>query len=155
VTRRWMLLLLLAICAGAARAESGIESVVRVIEARYPVRPHGIPGMWLAKPFMIGSGASGMKMQEFEDLKILPADRRALKDELTTALGPDWHPFVEQWSKSDGEWSLIYIQRNTGKTRMLIITADEEVSLLQMDLSRKAFREWVDKPVDKARHKGK
>ena len=42
---------IVAACA-AASAETGMKTVMAVLESRYAVHPHGVPGLWLAKPFL-------------------------------------------------------------------------------------------------------
>ena len=57
----WLLVVLFAGCA-VSSAQTGIKTVVKLLETRYAVRHHGVPALWLAKPFMIGSGIGGLKI---------------------------------------------------------------------------------------------
>jgi hypothetical protein len=59
------LLLILSLVAAAASAETGINTVVGLVESRYAVRHHGVPALWLARPFLIGFGVGGLKMALF------------------------------------------------------------------------------------------
>jgi hypothetical protein len=153
MTRNLLLFLLLA-CT-AATAETGFRTAVKLVESRYAVRHHGVPGLWLAKPFMIGSGVGGLKIAEFGSFHIPSEDSHALKQQLSRSLGSEWHPFIEEWSKRDGEWSLIYMKTDAEKVRMLIMTSDsdEGLTVVEMKLSPKALDRWVDDPVDSAKHK--
>ncbi len=139
----------------AATAETGIRTAIQVVESRYAVRHHGVPGLWLAKPFMIGSGVGGLKIAEFGNLHVPPEDSYALKQQLSKSLGPDWHPFVEEWSKREGEWSLICTKTDAEKISMLIMTSDpaDGLTVVHMKLSPRALDRWVDDPIDSARHK--
>ena len=52
--RVWLVFLLTVACS-AASAQTGIKTVVKILETHYSVRHHGVPGLWLAKPFMNGA----------------------------------------------------------------------------------------------------
>ena len=85
MSRAWLLCLLLV--SSAATAETGIATAVRLVESRYAVRHHGVPGLWLAKPFMIGSGVSGLKVAEFDNFHIPAEDSYTLKQQLSKIAG--------------------------------------------------------------------
>ncbi len=114
-----------------------------------------MPGLWLAKPFMIGSGVGGLKIAEFGNFHIPSEDSYAVKQQLSRSLGSEWHPFIEEWSKRDGEWSLIYMKTDAEKVSVLIMTSDsdEGLTVVEMKLSPKALDRWVDDPVNSAKHK--
>jgi len=137
-----------------ARAETGIQTVIKLVEARYSVRHHGVPGLWLARPFMIGSGVGKLKMAEFTNFRAPSEDSVSLKGAVERALGPEWHPFVETWSKSDGEWSVIFTKPNGEGLSMLVVTSepDDGLTVLQMKLSGTALRRWSDEPLESAKH---
>jgi hypothetical protein len=148
----WIAGLLIASCTLAA-ADTGIKTVVKLLERRYAVRHHGLLGLWLAKPFLISSGVGGLKIAEFEDFRVPPADMYSLKEELQRALGPEWQSFVEEWSRRDGERSVIY-SKGTGDTlRLLIVTSEDKegLTVVQMNLSGNAMRKWIHEPVDSAK----
>lgn len=153
MTRTLLLFLLLA-CT-AATAETGFRTAVKLVESRYAVRHHGVPGLWLAKPFMIGSGVGGLKIAEFGKLHVPAEDSYALQQQLSRSLGSEWHPFIEEWSKRDAEWSLIYTKTDDDKVSMLIMTSDsdEGLTVVEMKLNSKALDRWVDDPIDSAKHK--
>jgi hypothetical protein len=138
-----------------AQAETGIATVVQVVESRYGVRHHGVPGLFLAKPLLIKSGTGGVKLEEFNGLRIPFNDSYWLRDKLAKSLGPDWHPFIEEWSKSAAEWSLIYTKANGRHVSMLIVTADQEDGLtaVQMSLSGHRIGEWLNDPIKRARRR--
>ncbi|MDT8068899.1 MAG: hypothetical protein ROO76_12115 [Terriglobia bacterium] len=138
--------------ASTAMAQTGIKAVVSVLERRYSVRHHGVPGLWLAKPFMFGSGVSGLKMAEFDDFRIPSRDVNALQAEVGRALGSEWSPFVETWSNSHHEWSTIYARQEGSHLELLIVDSDEDgcMTVLQMKVSGKARAEWISQPAESA-----
>jgi len=146
-------LLLLPILSVVTPAQTGIKTVVRLIESRYSVRHHGIPALWLAKPFLTGSGAGEVKIEEFSGLHISAGDSEWLREHIPQSLGPEWHPFVEEWSKRAGEWSFIYTKSNGEHTSMLILTSDQEDGLtaVEMRVADTNMAEWLDDPVRNAK----
>lgn len=132
---------------------TGISQVIKLVEAKYSTHHHGVPALWLAKPFLVGSGVRGLKMATFENLSIPADDMYQLKRQVSEALGPDWQPFVETFSKHDGEWSAIYLQ-TSGKAMQLLIASDdhEEFTIVQIKLSEKAMHDWIDEPVQHAKY---
>lgn len=152
---RAMKLALFAIVLGfasATYAQSGIDRVVKLLETRYAVRHHGVPGLWLVKPFGFGSGVSGLKIAQFENFRVPSGDGYKLNEQIRSALGADWTPFVETWSKADHEWSVIYATEKGDRLQLLIVNSDEDdgLEVLQMEVSGKARDEWVGQPVKSA-----
>jgi hypothetical protein len=145
--------LLLPLLCAAAPAETGIKTVVRLIESRYSVRHHGIPALWLAKPFFASSGAGELKIEEFSGLHVSAGDSEWLREHIPQSLGPDWHPFVEEWSRRDEEWSFIYTKSNGQHVSMLILTSDHEEGLtaVEMRVTDAKMAEWLDDPVRTAK----
>jgi len=152
--RKLLAVVLLVVMCGAANAETGINAVVHVIESRYAVHAHGIPGLWLAKPFLLGAGVGGFKMVQFEKFCAPVGDAYVLKTEFGKALGENWSPFIETWSKSDKEWTTIYANTAPGATKMLIVSCDQGdgLTVMQMNLNGKRLGRWIDEPVDSATH---
>lgn len=146
-----VLAVVLSFALTAQADDTGIKNVVHMLEARYATRHHGIHWLWLARPFLIGSGVSGLKMAEFHDLRGRPSQSENLSDEVGRTLGPDWSLFVETWERG-GEWSLIYARTSGRGMKMLIVSADQgdEVTLVQLTVSGKALDDWVDEPVETA-----
>jgi hypothetical protein len=143
----------LAVACTAASAQTGIKTVVKLLETRYSVHHHGVPALWLAKPFMLGSGVGGLKIAEFENFRVASDDAGKLQLEVNAALGPEWFPFVETWSKRDREWSVIYAKEAGEKMQLLIVTSEENdgLTVLQMNVSGKARQDWFHEPVDCAK----
>jgi len=146
----WAVVMMLAMmfAKAAAANEAGINTVVKVLEARYGEHHHGIHGLWLAKPFLIGSGVSGLKMAEFRELQVRGYESESLKEELRRKLGAEWTPFIETWERQGG-WSVIYAKTSGRGMTMLIVTAEpgDTVTLLQVNVSGKTRDEWINDPV--------
>ncbi len=156
MNRRGILITLLVVALGLAApaaAQTGMDAVVKFLETRYSVRHHGVPGLWVAKPFMLGSGVRGLKMATFEGLHISPEDRTAIRTELDRTLSEQWTPFVESRSNVDGDWSIIYARENGEKLELLIFASDhEDVTVLQMTASGKARDRWISEPGISTKH---
>jgi hypothetical protein len=146
-----VLAIVLSFAMTAEAGETGIKNVVQMLETRYATRHHGIHWLWLARPFLLGSGMSGLKMAEFRDLHARAPQSENLSDEVGRTLGPDWSLFVESWERG-GEWSLIYARTSGRGMNLLIVSADQsdEVTLVQLTVSGKALDGWVDEPVETA-----
>jgi hypothetical protein len=131
-------------------AETGMKTVVTVLETRYSVRHHGVPGLWLAKPFLFVSGLGSLKMAVFGNFRPPAGDTYVLKESVEQALGPEWSPFVETWSKTDGESTVIFAKTVGDGLRMLIVSSDREdgLTLLQVGVSGRAVRLWLDEPSE-------
>jgi hypothetical protein len=147
-----VLLAILFGVASSAYGQSGIKAVVNVLETRYSVRHHGVPGLWLAKPFMFGSGVSGLKIAEFDNLRVPSGD--ALQTEVSRALGSEWSPFVETWSKCHHESSIIYARQKGSHLELLIVDSDEDggLTVMQMKVNGKARDEWISQPAQSAKN---
>ena len=87
-------------------------------------------------------------MAMFGNLRPPAGDTDALKESVEQALGPEWSPFVETWSKTDGEWTVIFTKTGGDGLRMLIVTSDREdgLTLLQVGVSGRAVRLWLGDP---------
>jgi hypothetical protein len=146
-----VLTIVLSFAMTAEAGETGIKNVVQMLEARYATRHHGVHWLWLARPFLIGSGVSGLKMAEFHDLRGRPSQSENLSDEVGRTLGPDWSRFVETWEQG-GEWSLIYARTDGQGMKMLIVSAEQSsaVTLVQLTVSGKALDRWIDEPAETA-----
>lgn len=147
-------LLLLPLLSAAAPAQTGIKTVVGLIETRYSVRHHGIPASWLEKPSWNSSGGGEFKIEEFSGLRISADDSQWLREHIPQSLGSDWHPFVEEWSRRDGEWSFIYTKSDGQHVSMLILTSDQEDGLtaVEMGVSDKTMAAWLDDPIQNAKN---
>jgi hypothetical protein len=143
-----MLFVMLITAGTAATAETGMKTVVNVLETRYPVRHHGVPGLWLAKPFLFVSGLGSLKMAVFGIFRPPAGDTFWLKQSVEQALGPEWSPLVETWSKRDGEWTVIFAKAVGDGIRILMVSSEHEdgLTLLQVSISGRAVRLWLDEP---------
>ncbi|HEU5334732.1 MAG TPA: hypothetical protein VFU27_02150 [Terriglobales bacterium] len=152
--RAWRVLLMVALACSAAGAQTSMKTVVKLVETQYSVRHHGVPLLWLAKPFLLGSGVGGLKMAEFTNLQVPPGQVQTLKQQIGEALGAQWSPFVESWSK-DGGWSTIYARAQGRSMRMLMVEEEGgSLSVLQMNLKKAGARGWFDEPAERAREVG-
>lgn len=155
--KRALVLLFVLTFACAAWAETGIKTVVKLLETRYPLHHHGVPALWLAKPFMFGSGIGGLKIAQFDTFRMRPEDAGTLQQQVGSALGPEWFPFIETWSRSEQEWSVIYARESGEKMQLLIVSSEEKdgLTVLQMNVSGKARDEWFKEPVRCAKRDNK
>jgi hypothetical protein len=149
--RAGMLTVVMALLTAAAAGETGIKTVVRMLETRHSVRHHGIPGLWLAKPMLIGSGLSGLQIAEFQAFPLRGSQFETVRDEVARALGPEWSPFVETWER-DGEWSVIYARGSDAGFTMLIVNLEpsEALTLLQVKVTGKSAERWLNDPAEAA-----
>jgi hypothetical protein len=147
--------MIVVIASTVAIADTGMRTVIELVEARYAVRHHGIPGLWLAKPLLIGSGVGRLKIAEFTSFHMPPQDSYSLKQELRRSLGPEWHSFVQEQTKGDGRWSVIYAKANDKGLGMLIIESEPggDFTVVQMNLSGDALHRWLAQPLQNAEHK--
>ena len=151
--RAWLLAFAFGLVCLVARAETGIQDVVRLVESRYGVHHRGVPGLWLAKPFMIGSKVGKLKVAEFETVRIPVEDSASFGEELNRTLGPEWSRVVEVWSKRDGEWTVVYMRASGERLQMLVVSSERHdgVNVVQMSLSDKAGREWMGENLVKGK----
>lgn len=144
-----LVFVMLIVAGTASPAETGMKTVVSVLETRYSVRHHGVPGLWLAKPFLFASGLGSLKMAVFVNFRPPAGETYAIKESVEQALGPEWSPFVESWSKRDGEWTVIFSKTVGDGIRLLIVASDRQdgLTLLQVGVSGGAMRLWLDEPT--------
>ncbi len=150
--RTWQTAVVLLLVCGLASAETGIKNVVHVIETRYSIHHHGVPALWLVNPLLWAGGMGGLKMVAFGKFHVPGTDAYLLKEDVRHALGAEWSPFVETWSKTDG-WTMIYARTAGGGMKMLIVASDNEdgLTVIQIGLSGRAMRHWIDEPVQCAK----
>ena len=89
----------------------------------------------------------------FEGVRIPERDDVSLRDQVTAVLSPEWHPFVENWSRSGHECTLMYVRTTGSKMSMLIVTSEEQgdLTILQMHISSRTLKKWVREPIQNAR----
>lgn len=133
----------------SAFGQGDIRAVVKAVEGRYAVHHHGVPGLWIAKPFMIGSGASGLKMAVFDGFCRTDVTGTEFEAAVQQALGSQWSPFVSV--VSNHERTIIYTRPSGSKLIMLVATFEHDgLTLMQMRVGGKAMRDWLDEPVQTA-----
>ncbi len=158
MTRRAAVLLILVALTLPAAAADGFKSVVKGIEKHYGIKrlhPHLIGfTMFVAKPFMWGSGAGGLKVAVFEsdegrEFRASPADLERIMAE---SLGGEWQPFVRVHSRRDGEATTIYAQASGKRMRMIIATVEsDEIAVVQLNISAAGITKWIEDPEGEAR----
>ena len=142
-------LVLLAL-SSPAWARGDHDRVVRALEARYGVRHHGVPLLWLARLFVSGAGAGGLKLAIFEDVPARDDRPGRLEDVVRESLGEGWSPFVSV--ESADERTVVFVRPHGRALTMLVATADgDELVVVQMDVHGESLREWVTEPVERSR----
>jgi hypothetical protein len=149
--KRSMILAVIVLLSWAsASAQGDFRTVVKAVETKYAVHHHGFPGLWIAKPFMIGSGVSGLKMALFDGFDCTDVTSAEFESVLKGTLGPEWLPFASVVSKH--ERTVIYTRPSGSKLAMLIANFEGDgLTLMQMNVGSKAMHDWVDEPVQTAR----
>jgi hypothetical protein len=147
--RIWLLTIFAVVSCAGAPAETDIKAVVHVLEARYAIHHQGVPGLWLTKPFLFGAGFGGLKIAEFGNFHVPAGDLAPVRQTIEKELGPEWAPLVETWSKSDGEWALIFAKTNGDSLKVLIASSDHDdgLTLVQVSVSGRAVKSWLDEPA--------
>ena len=150
--KRLTLVALLLMSMSAWGSDTGIKTVVKALESKYGVHHHGIPFLWMAKPFMKGSGVSGMKIAEFENLRLTDENKIEARKSVEDSLGQEWFPFVESWEKK-GDWAIIYARPAKNGMELLILSLESsEITVLQLKMDEKASDRWMDEPVQSAKN---
>lgn len=138
----------------ALAADSEFHAVVNAIESEYGVRHTHIPMLGFALFFVRPEGVSGMKLAVFEDFHSHTSAANVNRV-VEQSLGPGWYPFVRVRSNNDdgdGETTLIYASPSGGKLRLMIVNVEsEEATVVELKLSDRAIKHWLDDPEDKAR----
>ncbi len=159
MTRRAAVLALVLVLALPAAAADGFKAVVQGIEKHYGMKrlhPHLIGfTMFVAKPFLWGSGAGGLKVAVFEsdEGREFNASPVALDRIMTNSLGPQWRPFVRVRSRHNGETTAIYTQFSGKHLRMLIATVEsDEIAVVQLNVNADGIKKWMEDPGREARN---
>ena len=135
------------------------NGVVHAIEDHYGVRHMRIP--FLSFAMSLGArpaGVSGIRLAVFEDFHPSSASMhtRASRSEdlqrlVEYSLGPDWRLFVRTRTQDDSDDALIYVNLGEPKLQMMIVTIEpDEVTVVEMNLSDRALRRWLDEPKESA-----
>jgi hypothetical protein len=104
------------------------------------------------------AGVSGIRLAVFEDFHPSSASMhtRASRSEdlqrlVEYSLGPDWRLFVRTRTQDDSDDALIYVNLGEAKLRMMIVTIEpDEATVVEMNLSDRALRRWLDEPKESA-----
>jgi hypothetical protein len=140
-----------------ARAED-FDAVVKGIESHYGVRrisPHLMGfASFLAQPAMWGSGVGRLKIAAFESgNRTFAPSMLELDQVMHASLDPQWQPFVRVESRRDGEAVVIYsIARDNHMTMLIGSVERGSISLVQIRIDSKHFKDWMASPKDKARN---
>jgi hypothetical protein len=129
------------------------NGVVHAIEDHYGVRHMHIPFVGLAMLIARPAGVSGFKLAVFEDFH--SSDVASMNNDLQHvvehSLGPDWHLFVRTRTQNDSDDTLIYVSLGEAKLQMMIVTIEpNEATVLEMNLSDRALKKWLDEPKESA-----
>lgn len=150
--RLTLVALLMAMSISASASDTGIKTVVKALESKYGVHHHGVPFLWMAKPFMKGSGVRGMKIAEFENVRLSAENKIDARKSVEDSLGKEWFPFIESWEKK-GDWAIIYARPAKKGMELLILSLESsEMTVVQMTMDEKASDKWMDEPVQSARN---
>lgn len=126
---------------------SEMDRVVRSIEIELGVRHTHIPMLGFA--MFVGKVATGfqmpgVKLAGFENVNLSEQDPQALQRAVSSALGPDWLPFVRSTSDHGAEQDLIYLREHGKTTHLFIATAEgNELSLVEVKLSEGQMRRYI------------
>lgn len=135
------------------------NGVVHAIEDHYGVRHMRIPFLSFAMSFAARpAGVSGIRLAVFEDFHPSSASMhtRASRSEdlqrvVEHSLGPDWRLFVRTRTQDDFDDALIYVNLGEAKLQMMIVTIEpDEATVVEMNLSDRALRRWLDEPKESA-----
>jgi hypothetical protein len=145
-----VLLLVLCLSTLSFGADHEFRGVVHAIESSYGVHHMHIPLLGVAMFFARPEGVSGLKLAIFENFNAR-TDPDDVKRIVERSLGADWYPFVRVRSKADAETTLIYTNPSGGKLRMMIVNVESsEATVVEMNLSERALKQWIDEPKEKA-----
>ena len=74
-----------------------------------------------------------------------------LRDIVEHSLGSGWRLFVRTRTKDDNDNTLIYTNLGDGKLQMMVVTVEpSEATVVEMNLSERALRKWIDEPKESA-----
>ncbi|MFZ0298849.1 MAG: hypothetical protein WAM13_10925 [Candidatus Sulfotelmatobacter sp.] len=135
------------------------EGVVHAIENHYGVRHMRIPFLGFALSFAARpAGVSGIRLAVFEDFH--PSSARmhtsaSMSEDLQRvvehSLGSDWRLFVRTRTQDDSDDALIYVDLGEAKLQMMTVTIEpDEATVVEMNLSDRALRKWLDQPKESA-----
>lgn len=146
----YALVLMLCLSIPSYGADHEFRGVVHAIESSYGVHHMHIPLLGVAVFFARPEGVSRLKLAVFENFNAR-TDPEDVKRLVERSLGSDWVPVVRVRSKADTETTLIYTNPSGGKLRMMIVNVESsEATVVEMNLSERALKQWIDEPKEKA-----
>jgi hypothetical protein len=134
-----------------AYAEDDFNEAVHRIGDRLGQHPLRIPFLGVMLFFTPARGTH-IRFATFEDVhtQLSLAD---LEHSMNGALGSEWHPFVKVDSRKSHESTLIYARAVNGDMRLMVITAESnEVTVVQVDLSKKMQERWMSDARHESHH---
>jgi hypothetical protein len=155
-TRVSLLLALVSLAPVAAAAgDRQFDAIVRRIEAHY----HHKPAHFMGFASFIANrtrpeGIKNLRFAVFEDLDpSLSPPGNDFAEFVKHVAEPEFHPFVRVLSRRDGEQTLVFARPVGEDFELLVVCLErDEATVVKMRLNPEAMSEWVDEPVDQARH---
>ena len=146
--KRIFVIILLLCIPVASFASDPFKNIVKAIENEYGVHHHGIP--WFAraiiKPAMWGSGVSGLKVADFENVSLKSEEaQRRVAEVIEQTVGPEWQQIVRVRSLHSHETTYIYVRPMGPKFTMLVVNVEpNEAAVVQMNLNPNQLQRWVN-----------
>jgi hypothetical protein len=103
------------------------------------------------------AGVSGIRLAVFEDfhpsagMHTSASMSQDLQCVVEHSLGSDWRLFVRTRTQDDSDDVLIFVNLGEAKLQMMIVTIEpDEATVVEMNLSDRALRRWLEKPKESA-----
>ncbi|HEU5231264.1 MAG TPA: hypothetical protein VFU50_00285 [Terriglobales bacterium] len=151
--RPMMVLAILFVAASTLSHASEMDRVAGAVGAQLGVRRTHIPMLGLA--MFVGKVATafqmpGAKLAIFEDERLSNCTLQQLESAVSSALGPEWSPFVKSISNHGGEQTWIYLRAQGKGIQMFIATAEPgEISLIEVKANERQMQRWIkDKDME-------
>lgn len=148
-----LLILLVLLCIPATTfAADPFKDIVRAIEKEYRVHHTGIP--WFArviiKPAMWGSGVSGLKLAEFENVSLNSTGSQIrLAEFVERNIGPEWQNIIRIRSRHANEITYIYMRPEGPRFTMLVVNVEpSEACVVQVKLKPSQLEKWTNDADD-------
>lgn len=150
-----LLLVLISVATPRLGSASEMDRVVRAMETQLGVRHTHIPMLGFA--MFVGKVATGfqmpgVKLAVFENDGVSQRTPHELERAFSSALGPEWTPFVKSTSNHGAEQNWIYLRQQGKSMRMFIAAAERnELSLIELKASERQMRRWINDTDEMAR----
>jgi hypothetical protein len=142
----------------ATGADRGFREIVDAISGEFQVQPTRIPfAMGLANAvlfFARPAGTSHIELAVFENLDPRRREGRDLPGMIRSAVGSNWKPFVQVFSRRKGQEENVFIfLRNEGRDCKLLIASVErrEATVVQLRVNQEALERMLAEPRGAAR----